>query len=244
MKTLFAVAYLSYAALSVQTQVRPIQQVEFERVFNESYNIVAVWKGKAFRKRLSVDSRSPASAYKLEQVSEFDGRGAARMIYNEHVDGQAPRLTREIIGIGNTHHVRDIGKTVWWTRSVGKREELDYQRAFVSDPFEVQAVRDHFIRSKFDINSKQTSFAFLGNELIGNEAVTVYKTTERITGMEKKTDLPMETSAVMKYWFGPNGVILRSESESNGRIGNDQFFLRIIGIWELDPSIAISAPGP
>ena len=244
MKILFAIAFLGFVVLPVHTQDRSIQQAEFERVFNGSYNIVSVWKGKGFRKRLSVESKSPSRGYKLDQVSEFDAQGAARMIYNEQVDGQPPRVTREVIGIGNTHHIRDVGRTIWWTRSVGKREELDFHRAYVTDPFEVQAVRDHFIRSKFDINTKHKSFAFVGNELIGNEAVTVYKTTERITGVEKKTNLPMETSAVMKYWFGSDGIILRSESESNGRIGNDHFFLRIVGVWELDPSIVISAPGP
>jgi hypothetical protein len=244
MKILFVIAFVGCVAFPNQAQERRISQSEFERAFKESYNIVTIWNGKAFRKRLSVESRSPASGYRLEQVSEFDGRGATRMIYNEQVDGRPPRATREIIGIGNTHHLRDVGKTVWWTRSVGKREEMDYHRAYVPDPFEVQAVRDHFIRSKFQINSKQTAFGVLGNELIKNETATVYKTTEKITGTEKKTGLPMETSAVMKYWFGPNGIILRSESVSTGRIGNDHFFLRIIGVWELDETIAISAPGP
>jgi hypothetical protein len=131
-----------------------------------------------------------------------------------------------------------FGRTGWWTRSVGRREELDYHRAYVPDPFEVQAVRNHFIRSKFEINSKQTSFGFLGNDVINGGTVTVYKTTERITGVEKKTDLPMATSAVMTYRVGAAGIILRSEAESRGSIGNDQFFLRITGVWELDPSIA------
>ena len=244
MKTIFSIALLICYAYPVQAQERALNQAEFERVFKASYEIWTVWKGRAFRKTVNGESRAPNRNYKLSRAVEFDGNGASAAVYNEHVEGKEPRLTREVIGVANTNFIRDGRKGNWWLRGDAKREESHKHLAYAPDPLEVQAVREHFVRSQFETTSTERSWAFLGTEQINNEPVTVYKAVERIKGFAKKTGLRMETNAVMKYWFGHDGMILRSESVSNGSVGNDQYELKITAIWKLDPSISISPPVP
>lgn len=242
MKTILTIFLLACVTSSAFAQERAMEYAEFDRVLKASYDIWTVWKGKAFRKTVSVESRGPAQNYELQRVVEFDGNGASRAVYNEHADGKELRLTREIIGVGATKYVRDIGRGSWWIRRDAEREELHLHLAYAPDPLEVQAVRSHFVRSQFDRTAKENRYAYLGIEQTKNGPVTVYKATERIKGVEKKSGLPMETDAVMKYWFGPDGMMLRSESVSDGRVGKDVYHLKITATWELDPSISITAP--
>src|SRR5687768_4194801 len=237
MKILFSIFLTFCGTLSAFTQERAIAQAQFDRVLRASYDIWTVGNGKAFRKKVLVESRSPNNNYLLSRLVEFDGKGASRAVYDEHVEGKQPRATREVIGIGGTSYIRDIGKKNWWRRGDAKREELHRHLAYAPDPMEVQAVRAHFVRSQFDTMARETYYAFAGTEQIKNEPVTVYKVTERIKGVEKKTGLQMETEAVMKYWFGHDGMMLRSESVSNGHVGGELFYLKIIATWEIDPSI-------
>ena len=242
MKNLLHIFLFLCSVCSAFSQERVIEQSEFVQVFKASYDVWTVWKAKAFRKRVLVESRSPNSNYVLSRLVEFDGKGASRAVYDEHVEGKEPRATREVIGIGSTSYIRDVGKKNWWLRGDAKREELHRHLAYAPDPMEVQAVRAHFVRSQFDTTSKESSYAFAGGEQIKNEPVAVYKTTERIKGVEKKSGLQMETVAVMKYWFGRDGMMLRSESVSHGHVGKDAHYLKITATWEIDPSIAIETP--
>ncbi|HEX6124274.1 MAG TPA: hypothetical protein VFZ23_02770 [Pyrinomonadaceae bacterium] len=244
MKTLSVIVLIVFTTFSAFTQERVLEPAEFDRVFSASYEIWTVWKGKAFRKSVTVESRSPKNNYKLSRVLEFDGTGASSAVYNEHVEGKEPRLTREIIGVDHTNYIRDGRRGNWWLRGDAKREESHKHLAYAPDPMEVQAVRAHFVRSQFDTTRKESSYVFVGTEQIKNEPVTVYRATERIAGYEKKTGLRMQTDAVMKYWFGRDGMILRSESVSNGHVGNDVYHLKITAVWELDPSISITPPIP
>ena len=244
MKTLFSMTLIFCSAFAAGAQEREITPAEFDRVFRSSYSIWTVWKGKAFRKSFVVESRAPNHNYKLSRIVEFDGKGASSAVYDEHVEGKAPRLTREVIGVGSTSFMRDGRRGKWWLRGDAKRQERHTHLAYAPDPAEVQAVRAHFVRSQFDISAKESSYAFVAAEHIRNEPVTVYKATERIKGFEKKTGLKMETEAVMKYWFDSERMMLRSESISNGRIGTDVYYLKITATWELDPSISIAAPVP
>jgi hypothetical protein len=244
MKTLFSIFLLACATCSALAQQRVLQQAEFDRVFKASYEIWTVWSGKAFRKTVLVESRSPNKNYKLSRVVEFDGKGASRAVYNEHVEGKEPRLTREVIGVGSTSYIRDAGKRNWWLRGDAKREETHAYLAYAPDPLEVQAVRAHFVRSQFETKARERFYAFAGTDRIKDETVNIYKATERIEGVEKKSGLHMLTEAVMRYWFGRDGMILRSESVSNGYVGKDLYYLKITATWEVDPSISIDSPAP
>jgi hypothetical protein len=244
MKILFSILLLAGGTCSGFAQQRVLQEAEFDRVFKASYEIWTVWNGKAFRKTVLVESRSPHKNYKLSRVVEFDGKGASRALYNEHVEGKEPRLTREVIGVGSTIYMRDVGKKNWWLRGDAKREETHAHLAYAPDPLEVQAVRAHFVRSQFDTKSVERSYLFAGIERLRDEPVNVYRATERIAGVEKKSGLRMETEAVLQYWFGADGMILRSESISNGHVGKDLYYLKITATWEIDPSISIDTPEP
>jgi hypothetical protein len=244
MKTVLSTTLIFCSAIAAGAQEREITPAEFDRVFQGSYNIWTVWKGKAFRKSFTVESGAPDNNYKLSRIVEFDGKGASSAVYNEHVEGKEPRQTREVIGVGSTSFIRDGRRGNWWLRGDAKREERHTHLAYAPDPAEVQAVRAHFVRSQFDISAKESWYTLVGTEQIRNQPVTVYKATERIKGFEKKTGLKMETEAVMKYWFDSERMMLRSESISNGRIGTDVYYLKITATWELDPSISIAAPVP
>jgi hypothetical protein len=244
MKTLFSIAVIFCSAFATLGQQREITAAEFDRVFRASYDIWTVWKGRPFRKTFAVERRAPKNNYTLSRVIEFDGKGSSSATYNEHVEGMEPRLTREIIGVGNTNFIRDGRKGNWWQRGDAKREESHTHLAYAPDPAEVQAVRSHFVRSHFAIESQETSYEFVGTDLIRNEPVTVYQATERIKGAERKTGLKMETDAVMKYWFNSEGMMLRSESISHGRVGTDVYYLKITAAWQIEPSITIAPPMP
>ena len=244
MKSLLTIALLLSSTITAVTQERAIGQAEFDQVFKASRLIWTIWKGKAFRKTVTVETTSPNHSYKVSRVVEFDGNGASRAVSNEYIEGKEHRLIREIIGVGSTHYIRDVARGNWWMRGDTQPEESHATLAYAPDPLEVQAIQAHYVRSQFGRTSKENSYAFMGGEQIKNEPVTVYKATERIRGHERKSGLEMVTDAVMKYWLGKDGIILRSESVSNGHIGKDVYYLKITAIWELDPAITIAPPVP
>ena len=244
MKSLFSITLILCSTFPALTQERVLAQTEFDSVFRASRDMWTAWKDKAFRKTVTVETTSPTRNYKVSRTVEFDGKGASRAVSYEYVEGKEHRIIREIIGVGSVHYIRDVARGNWWKTGDTQLEESPATLAYAPDPFEVQAIQAHFVRSKFDKTSKESSYAFVGADQIKNAPVTVYKATERIEGREKKSGLKMETDAAMKYWFGRDGILVRSESVSNGHIGKDIYYLKIIAIWELDPSITITPPVP
>src|SRR5215204_2257720 len=101
MKSLLTITLLLFATFTAMTQERALAQAEFDRVFTASRDIWTVWKGRAFRKTLTVETTSPKQSYKVSRVVEFDGKGASRAVSNEYIEGKEHRLIREIIGVGS-----------------------------------------------------------------------------------------------------------------------------------------------
>ena len=112
----------------------------------------------------------------------------------------------------------------------------------LTDPDEAQAVRNYYASSQFYITGKLAEYKSLGSEAYKGQPVRLHLKIEKIKGIEKSSGSEMETETVLKYWFGSDLIILRSETVSTGRVGDDPYYLRIIGEWELDPSIVITAP--
>ncbi|MEP7148082.1 MAG: hypothetical protein ABI857_04300 [Acidobacteriota bacterium] len=164
MKTIFSIFFLAGFACSSFGQERVLDKAIFDNVFNTSYQIWTVWKGKAFRKSVIVERGAPNNNSKLSRVVEFDGKGASRALYNEYVEGREQRLTREVIGYGDANYIRDLGRGNWSVRRDPKREESHTHLAYAPDPLEVQAVRSHFVRSQFDRTQIVNTYAFVGTE--------------------------------------------------------------------------------
>lgn len=242
MKALSALAIVLLSSALVAAQERILDRNEFDPIFNAAYKILDVWKEKAFRKNLAVEARRPESKYKLGRIFEMAADGSTRTIHNEHVEGKEPRVPREVIGIGKTSFIRDIGKSSWWVRTHPRAEEINRTGAYVPDPDEAHAVRDHFVRDRYEIAERVHEYKFVGIQTRDASVLKIYTHTEKIKGIEKKSGRAMETEASMRYWFRSDGMLQKAESVSNGRIGDDVYYLKITAVWEIDSSIAVTPP--
>lgn len=228
-------------ATGVWAQEKTIDKAEFDSVYMINLRTFNFLMGNPSRHTATFDVGGPDSKYKLHQIRERMPDGSTRGIFNEHVEGKAPRITREVITIGSNIFGRDIGGKGGWTVRHIPVLEKKFVKPHKPDP-EPQAVRHHELSTVFDVTSQEGQYRSLVSAVHKGQQVRIFSKTETVKGIERATGAKMETTANVKYWFSLGGVMLRSESESNGRVGDKEYYLRTTSEWEFDPSITITAP--
>lgn len=242
MKVLRVLAFIAYSVFPSVGQQSGAESKDFDAVLKTSYKIYQIWQGIAFRRTVTVESRAPGHNYKLKYIFEFDPDGPTRGVYEEVVEGRAPRIPREVITINDNSYLRDVGKSSWWVSYRQGFGKFSRNGAYPSGAGEAHAVHDYYVRDRYMITSKETEVKFLGVERYDGTTARVFLKTETIKGTRKTDGSPMQSDSALKYWFGEDGVMLKSDTESKGSIGSEQYYRRIISVWKRDPSINIENP--
>jgi len=228
MKKIFCLMLILLASLSVSAQEKTIDRLEFDAIYKGS---TEKWKGKQHRLTVINQSRAegrPQTDYSSKAVFEFGLDNAARTLLESTY--QSVTSKSEAIRIGGKNYSRK-GNEKWQEAALVANAKFDNS----SEPKNSRTSTDNMDESRVE-------YKYLGTEILNNQTATVYTVIENKKGINSKTGKESVSSTITKYWFGKDGMILKSDRINEGRNGEMIFHFRSTMAWESDSNIKIEAP--
>jgi len=222
MKKIFCIALVLFAFTGVFAQEKTTAQVEFDAVYQNS---VGKWKVKSHRMIWTTQSRvegRPQTDYSSKTTTEFAPPDASRSTYENSFGSKNSK--NETIRIGGVIYTRNNGE------------------AWKEGSFEAKSQPESKSKSVDKQVDSQVEYKFLGSEKFNNQTANVYAKIAVTKTINPATNKETLSTVTTKYWFGEDGMILKSDMEMENRTGEMIHHSRVTQIWESDPNIKIEAP--
>jgi hypothetical protein len=222
MKSILCIGLVLFGFIGIFAQEKTIGQAEFDTVYQNSPE---KWKGKSYRMIITTQSSTegrPQTDYSSKSIIENASTTTSRVIYENSF--QSKTSNSETIRIGDKIYIRE-GNGVW-------KEGTS----------EVKSQPENKITNADNQADGQIEYKFLGTEKLGNQTANVYAKIARKKGINSTNNKETVSTTTTKYWFGEDGMILKSDMKMDSQTGEKIFHTRLTQVWELDPNIKIEAP--
>lgn len=222
MKCILSIGLVLFGFIGVFAQEKTIGQAEFDAVYQNSPE---KWKGKPHRMIITTQSRTegrPQTDYSSKSIIENASTTTSRVIYENSF--QSKNSNSETIRIGDKIYTRE-GNGAW-------KEGTS----------EVKAQPGNKITNTDNQADGQIEYKYLGTEKLDNQTANVYVKIARKKGINSANNKETVSTTTTKYWFGEDGMILKSDMKMDSQTGEKIFHTRLTQVWELDPNIKIEAP--
>lgn len=227
MKKKICLVVILLSCFGVFAQEKMLPQAQFDVVYQDSLGAWSLenWKGKPFRYVIITGSSlvgRPQTDYSSKITTEYISPTVNRTIYETSFGGK--KLKTEAIRLDSKFFVRKNDEE--WTNAVTET---------------VAATTSKTAESEKPL-SEQVNYKFVGIEKLNNQNAKLYEvniSAKRINSNDGQESL---TNTVIKYWFGEDGVLLKTDMNSETRSGDKIYRSSMTRIWELDESIRIAAP--
>lgn len=221
MKNILCIGLILFGFIGVFAQEKTIERAEFDAVYQNSSE---KWKGKSYRMIITTQSSTegrPQTDYSSKSTIEYTSSTTSRLIYENSF--QSKTSNSETIRIGDKLYIRE-GNGAW--------------KAGTS---EVKSQPENKITNTDNQADGQIEYKFLGTEKLGNQTANVYAKFARKKDVNSTNNKETVTTTT-KYWFGEDGMILKSDMKMDSQTGEKIFHTRLTQVWELGPNIKIEEP--
>lgn len=225
MTKIFCIALILFAYIGAFAQEKTITKSEFDTI---SKNFLEKWRGKQHRMTVTTQSGvegRPETDYSSKTVFEYGSTNVRRFIYENTFNSINKRT--EIITIADKMYERK-GNEQW-------REVM----------FAANASSSQTENKSSAVNNqgeRQIEYKFLGTEKLNNQTANVYGVYENAKSIDAQSGKEALSTTVTKYWFGEDGLILKSDRITENRSTEKITHFRLTMAWELDSNIKIEAP--
>lgn len=240
MKLFFALALMILTNVGASAQEKTIKQEEFDTIYKNSFRVL----GNNPRRETQIHQTnievlpqadkqdgsyliSPNKTY-IKTVTEFlptDG-------YRSVSEFNAPSANKKI------ERINLSGKT--YTReNNGNWIEENSKNIVVSN---VKTPLNPNSETRHQTIIDRTEYKYLGNELLENQPAEVFTKTDTGRVVNPKDNSETAFERTTKYWFGKNGMLLKTEQTGTRRSKFSVMKTSLITTIEIDPRITIEAP--
>ena len=93
-----------------------------------------------------------------------------------------------------------------------------------------------------ELANNQIEYKYLGTEKLNNQTASVYTAIKKESRTDSTPSKEQLSTTITKYWFAPDGSILKSEMQRESQSGEAIYRTLLTQIWESDSKIKIEAP--
>jgi len=222
MKSILCISLVLFGFIGVFAQEKTIERAEFDAVYQNS---LEKWKGKSYRMIITTQSSTegrPQTDYSSKSTIEYTSATTSRLIYENSF--QSKTSNSETIRIGDKIYIRE-GNGTW-----------------KAETSEVKSQPGNKITNTDNQADGQIEYKFLGTEKLGSQTSNVYAKIARKKGINSTNNKETVSTTTTKYWFGEDGMVLKSDMKMDSQTGEKIFHNRLTQVWELDPNIKIEEP--
>ena len=238
MKNILALAFLLFASFGVFGQETVIKQSEFDTIFRNSFR----WRsGQPVRETRTQESISERLPQESDPNRLIPPQKTLIKAVSEHLPGVGFHLVfefssaslnkrTETVRIGDKTYARDGDGE--WTESITKTAE-----SITGDAIRIR----ESVTVKTGIK-KETEYRFLGNETYEGQNVKVYAKIENSKSFDPRINQESNHVTTTKHFYAEDGKLLKTESdmEIRSKMSVGRYVAKTI--YEIDPTIKITAP--
>jgi hypothetical protein len=244
MKKIVCLTFVLFTSIGVFAQDKTIQKAEFDKMLSTSlrllsrkaHRIIETYNTQSFWLQKSRSNNSPPvvmlSSKNITEILPSVGRHS---IYESN--SRLGKTKREFFSVGEKQYTRE-GEGAWLGRIIKGAAKSQFQ--------------SHAL-NPLDSSEKYKEYKFLGNEKLDNQNTKVYLVIRKTQPATPKTNRPANSKiypavkdGTCKYWFGKDGILLKSECKTEfysvPRESSPLVITHSIKLYELDPKIKITAP--
>lgn len=241
MKNILALAFLLFASFGVFGQETTIKQSEFDTIFKNSFR----WRsGQPYRETRTQESVfevlpqndvsdvptkfiPPPRKTLIRSVSEHVPGVGYRSVFE--FDAASLKKRNETVKIGDKTYTRE-GENGEWTETITR----------IVKPADAIRIRENVtVKTGIEI---ETEYKFLGNEIFDGQNVKVYAKIENSKSIDSRNNRESHHVTTTKHFYAENGKLLKTESVKEIRGENTVGRFVAKTLYEIDPSIKITAP--
>ena len=230
MKKIFCIALTLFASVVAFTQEKTIEQVEFDKVYKNSFRWTANQPRRETRTEetvfevfpptnstgLPAVTPSPRKTY-IKSITEFQS-GKSHSIFESNSESLS--LRRETI--------MNRGKIYTKEENGNWREEV-----FAAKPKPEATTRTKDV---------EVEYKYLGDEIMNNQKASIYAKIETGKLVSLKNNQKSLLTNTTKYWFGEDGKLMMTESVRKIQSDRTMITSQSATKYETDPNIKIEAP--
>jgi hypothetical protein len=225
MKILFSLVFVFCCTVIVQAQEHVIDKAEFDAIVAQGNTHKLKWSGEKYRMTVTTSSKTigrPQTDYSSKMVFEFGPPTDVRTITTS-MFGANPAKVWQSMRIGDLVYTRS-GDDPW------RRKE-----------YAPPVPSKESAESPYKVVTSQAEYKYIGQGTVTDTPVQGFVKTERATKVNQTTGENAESESKIIYWIDAKGLIRKSEYTSEHR-GKFTSQTSVIMEWQLDPSIAFTAP--
>jgi len=244
MKKIVCLAFVLFTSVCVFAQEKTIQKAEFDKMLATSFRLLSRKAHRTTETHNTQSFWSPKSpllnVLSTKEITEVLPGVGRYSIYetNSHVGKRnVGKTKREFFSIGEKQYTRE-GEGAWLGRIIKGAAKSQFQ--------------SHTL-NPLDSSEKYKEYKFLGNEKLDNQNTKVYLVIRKPQPATPKTNRPANSKiyptvkdGTCKYWFGKDGILLKSECKTEFygvlRESSPLVITHSIKLYELDPKIKITVP--
>lgn len=216
MSKVLCIALVLLSFVGIFAQEKTIGKDEFDAVYKNARSKRA---DKSYRATITFQKEEQGKpATTSTMVVEFVPPSMRHIVYQSTSDNQNKK--REAIRIKDKTFVKEEG-TTWKETALNNNSQSE---------------------DKSSIVEEKTDYKFTGSEKLNNKKAAVYEKIENRKRVNAASNTEIVSNAVTKYWFGEDGLLLKSEQTAEIRIGAKLIHTRLTKNYEMNPNIKIEAP--
>jgi hypothetical protein len=237
MKKIVCLAFVLFTNIGAFAQEKVNQRAEFEKIYDASFRLFAT---KAHRK-INTDSNETHLRTQHSNKSSKPYRV---------IKSTSKRTIEVLPGVGS-HSINEANLSTGNKKTEqitigGKQYTREGDGRWKVEAVKVAAKAKNTSKSEITINrfDKYTECTFPGNEKLGNQNTKVYLITVKNRPVKSEYSNEVVFNKTIKYWFGKDGMLLKTESKGEwSEAGKPPVLItHNIQVNELDPKIRIKAP--
>lgn len=217
MKTILCLVLALVSFSAVYGQGKTVQKAEFETLLK---NAAEIFKAKPHRVTVTSESTingKPQEEGSAKTVVEVAGMDKRRSIREYKSRNQNQR--REFIRYGDKTYSRE--NEGQWKQGGTPNNQTEGNLKTISE---------------------QVQYELLGKETLNGANVNVYRRTKESKMIDNSNSEEVQSTEIVKYWFGENGALLKREMERENRRSGKIFRFKVTATFDLDSNIQVVAP--
>ncbi len=215
MKIILALAFISICFVSIFGQAKTVSKDEITTIFDK-------WKQQSKQKTYRIKTVSEFGvngiSNKSEDLSEYEPTDKQRFVS----ELKTPRLTTKIETIR-------IGEKKYTRKNSGEWKEVAIEKKTLP-------------KGNNKIVVEADEYRYIGQETVSGQNTEVYERNTKHKITSEKSSKESFSTIKVKYWFNKDGLMLKTEMETEIVSGIAKSFSRRTSIYEYDPNIKIEAP--